>query len=76
MQFVSLRVKEISEIPLLWKRFIWPDYEPHYVCSMSKVLKAHGEHVRQMFFTAHVTPANILEMVYCCPKVTQLSLPS
>ena len=25
MQFVSQRFKEISEIPLLWKRFIWPD---------------------------------------------------
>ena len=46
MQFVSQRFKEISEIPLLWKRFIWPDHEPRHVCSMSKVLKAHGEHVR------------------------------
>ena len=39
MQFVSLRVKDISEIPSLWKRFIWPDYEPRHVCSVSKVLK-------------------------------------
>ena len=75
MQFVSQRFKEISEVPLLWKRFIWPDYEPRHVCSVSKVLKGHGEHVRQMFFTSHLTTANILEMVHCCPKVIHLSLP-
>ena len=75
MQFVSQRFKEISEIPLLWKKFIWPDYEPRHVCSVSKVLKAHGEHVRQIFFPAHLTPANVLEMVHCCPKVAHLSLP-
>ena len=75
MQFVSQRFKEISEIPLLWKRFIWPDYEPRHVCSIIKILKAHGEHVRQMFFPGHVTPAKLLEMVHCCPKITHLSLP-
>ena len=75
MQFVSQRFKEISEIPLLWKRFIWPDYEPCHVCSVRKVLKTHGEHVRRIFFPAHVTSANILEMAHCCPKITHLSLP-
>ena len=75
MQFVSQRFKKISEMPLLWKKFIWPDYEPHHVCSVSKVLKAHGEHVRQIFFPAHLTPANVLEMVHCCPNVAHLSLP-
>ena len=75
MQFVSQRFKKISEIPLLWKKFIWPDYEPRHVCRVSKVLKAHGEHVRQIFFPAHLTPANVLEMLHCCPKVAHLSLP-
>ena len=75
IQFVSQRFKEISEIPLLWKKFIWSDYEPRHVCSVSKVLKAHGEHVRQIFFPAHLTPTNILEMVHCCSKITHLSLP-
>ena len=75
MQFVSQRFKEISETPSLWKKFVWPDYEPRHVCCVSKVLKTHGEHVRQIFFPAHVTPANILEMTHYCPKVTYLSLP-
>ena len=74
MQFVSQRFKEISETPSLWKKLVWPDCEPCHVCSVSKVLKTHGEHVRQIFFPAHVTPA-ILEMTHYCPKVTYLSLP-
>ena len=73
MHFVSQRFKEISEAPSFWKKFVWPDYEPRHVRSMSKLLKVQGEHVRQLFFPAHVTPANILEMVHCCPKVTHLS---
>ena len=75
MQLVSKRFKNISETLSLWKKFVWPDYEPHHVFSVSKVLKTHGEHVRQMFFPAHVTPVNILEMTHYCPKVTHLSLP-
>ena len=75
MQFVSQRFKEISETPSLWKKFAWPDYEPRHVCNMSKVLKTQGEHVRLIFFPAHVTLVNILEMIHYCPKVTHLSLP-
>ena len=75
MQFVSQRFKEISETPSLWKKFVWPDYEPRHVCSVSKVLKTHGEHMRQIFFPAHMTTANILEMTHYCPNVTHLSLP-
>ena len=77
MQFVSQRFKEISETPSLWKKFVWPNYKSRHVCSVSKVLKTHGEHVRQIFFPAHAiaTPVNILEMTHYCPKVTHLSLP-
>ena len=75
MQFVSQRFKEISETPSLWKKFVWPDYESHHVRGVIKVLKAHGEHVREIFFPAHVTPVNILMMTHYCPKVTHLSLP-
>ena len=74
IQFVSRRFKEISEMPLLWKKFFWPDFEPRHLCSLSKTLKAQGEYVRQIFFPARVTPANILEMAQCCTKVTHLSL--
>ena len=64
MQFVSQRFKEISETLSLWKKFVWPDYEPCHVHSMSKLLKAHGEHVRQKSFPTHVTSPNILEMTH------------
>ena len=75
IQFVSPKFKHIMEVPSLWKNFVWPNYEPLQVCSVSKILKAQGEHVRRIFFPAHVTSANILKMVQCCTKVTDLSLP-
>ena len=75
MQFVSPKFKHIMEVPSLWKNFVWPNYEPLQVCSVSKILKAQGEHVRKIFFPAHVTSANILKMVQHCTKVTDLSLP-
>ena len=75
MQFVSQRFKEISETPSLWKKLVWPDCEPRHMCSVRKILKTHGVHVRQISFPVHVTPANLLEMMHYCPKVTHLSLP-
>ena len=75
MQFVSQRFKEISETPSLWKKFVWPDCEPHHMCMVRKILKTHGIRVRQIFLPIHVTPANLLEMMHYCPKVTHLSLP-
>ena len=75
MQYVSPRFKHIMEVPSLWKDFVWPHYEPLQVCSVSKILKAQGEHVRRIYFPAHVTLKNILKMVQCCTKVTHLSLP-
>ena len=74
MQFISQKIKEISEIPSLWKKFVWPDCEPDHIC-VSKVLKIHGEHVRQLFLPVHVTPASLLEMIKYCPMVKHLSLP-
>ena len=75
MQYVSPRFKHIMEVPSLWKDFLWPYYELFQVCSVSKILKAQGEHVRRIFFPAHLTSANILEMTQCCTKVTHMSLP-
>ena len=75
MQYVSPRFKHIMEVPSLWKDFVWPHYEPLQVCSVSKILKAQGEHVRRIYSPAHVTLKNILKMVQCCTKVTHLSLP-
>ena len=75
MQHVSPRFKHIMEVPSLWKDFLWPYYEPLQVCTVSKIIKAQGEHVRRIFFPAKLTSANILEISQCCTKVTHLSLP-
>ena len=74
MQFVSQRIKDISETPSLWEKFVWPDYEPDHIC-VSKALKIHGEYVKQLFLPVHVTLASLLEMIQYCPMVKHLSLP-
>ena len=75
MRYVSRKFRDATKTPSMWKEFVWPNYEPHHVCIVSNVLKEHGEHVRRIFFPAHVTPTKVLEMARCCTKVTHLSLP-
>ena len=76
-QYICRKLKDISEIPLLWRDFYWPDNEPLQAgsVSVSNFLRAHGEHVRCMFFPSHVTPVNILLMMKACGKMTRLCLP-
>ena len=75
MQYVCRKFQDVTEMPLLWKEFVWPDFEPHHVCSVTKILKDHGEYVRKIFFPAHLEQAKLLEMAKCCTQVTHLSLP-
>ena len=75
MQYVCRRFQDVTEMPLLWKEFVWPDLEPHHVCSVTKILQDHGEYVRKIFFPAHLAQAKILEMAKCCTQVTHLILP-
>ena len=75
MRNVSRRFKDVSEMPLLWREFVWLDYEPRHVRSVSNVLEVSGGYVRRMFFPTHVTPTKILEMARYCTRVTHLSLP-
>ena len=74
-RYVSRRFRDVSDVPLLWKEFVWRDYEPRHVCSVMKMLKEHGEYVRRIFFPAHLTTTKVLEMACHCTQVTHLSLP-
>ena len=74
-RYISRRFKDVIEMPLLWKTFVWSDYEPRHVHSVRRILKAYGKNVRRISFPAHLTPTNVLEMAHCCNNVTHLSLP-
>ena len=75
MRYVSRRFKDVSETPSLWREFVWLDYEPRHVRSVSSVLEVCGEHVRKIFFPAHVPATKILEIVHFCTKLQHLCLP-
>ena len=45
MQHVSRWFQDFSEIPLLWREFSWPDYEPRHQCIVNNTLKRCGKHV-------------------------------
>ena len=75
MRSVSRRFRDVSDVPFLWKEFVWRDYEPRHVLGVIAMLKEHGEHVRRIFFPAHLTLKIVLEMARCCAQVTHLSLP-
>ena len=73
IRYVCRRFQDFSEMPLLWKEFVW-SYKPHHVRMVSNVLKVCGGHVKQLYFPNHLTPARILEIAHYCVKVTHLSL--
>ena len=74
MRYVCQRFEDASEMPLLWKKFVW-NYKSHHVYKVISLLEVCGEHVREIYFPGHVTPTRILEMARYCKKVTHLSLP-
>ena len=74
MRNVSQRFRDVSETPLLWKECIW-NYEPRHVSSIRKVLIENGEHVRRIFFPAHLTVKLVRKLASHCTQVTHLSLP-
>ena len=76
MRYVCQKFHQLSKTPLLWKKFVWSDWEPRHVCSVSNILKECGEHVREVIFPAHVISTKILEIMQCCSRVTHLSLPT
>ena len=74
MRNVSQRFRDVSEMPLLWKECLW-NYGPRHVSSVSEVLIECGEHVRRIFFPAHLTVKIVRELASHCTQVTHLSLP-
>ena len=74
MRNVSQRFRDASEMPLLWKECLW-NYGPRHVSSVSELLIKHGEHVKRIFFPAHLTVKIVRELASHCTQVTHLSLP-
>ena len=74
MLYACKRCLELSKVPFLWKNLVEP-YGRCHIHGVFRILKACGKDVRQIFFPAHLTSAQILEMVHYCTEVTHLCLP-
>ena len=75
MRYVSQRFRDISEMPSLWKECLW-NYGPRHVRNICKMLFIeHGQHVRKIFFPAHLTVKMVRGLASHCTQVTHLSLP-
>ena len=77
---VSQRFRSVGEIPVLYKEFIWPDYDSRYskrhLFDASNMIRKYGDHVRRMILPAHacVTPMELLKIGRSCTKVRYFAL--
>ena len=73
---VSKCLNSVSEVPSLWKEFIWSRYAPRDEKLLVCVIKVFGKHFKKFHFTDHIAPSKIQAMLKHCKNVEHLSLPS
>ena len=77
VRYVSKTLRVFTEVPSLWRKFVWSYYRSCEEASVIKLLKVCGDHIRQLSFTNdHV----LLPQQYCdlmleyCSSVINLTL--
>jgi len=76
LRYVSKWMKHmVEETPSLWKEFVWPYYDRREEYRVKEVLKACGQHIRELSFPYCRVPSTVIEMLPFCSKVQYLSLP-
>jgi len=74
LRYVSQRLQIVSEVPSLWREFVWDYYDTREELCVKNVLKRFGEHIRRLAFPGYLTP-KLDEMLQFCNNVRQVSLP-
>ena len=46
LYYVSKRLRTLTEVPSLWKKFVWPYYDLREQASVSEIWKVYGRHIR------------------------------
>ncbi|XP_065920040.1 uncharacterized protein [Dysidea avara] len=76
LRYVSRGLRSVTETPSLWREFAWPYYYGSDDGCVNNLLKVCGQHVKQLSFPHHVTPAKLLRMLEYCNNAVDLSLPT
>ena len=67
LRCVSQKLRSISEAPLFWREFVWPDCNSREERWLHNVMKSWGVHVRQLSFPQCLTQAQqVVFTNYCC----------
>ena len=74
LQYVSQRLRTVSETPSLWREFVWDYYDTREELCVKNVLKRCGEHIKRLAFPGYLTP-KLNEMLQYCNNVRHVSLP-
>jgi len=75
LRYVSHRVRSAVQTPLLWKEFVWSNYESRHERCLKSVLRVCGNQVAHLFLSGHVTPSKQASLIHQCTNVTHLTLP-
>ena len=77
LRYVSKSLRVFTEVPSLWRKFVWPCYHNREEASVINILKLCGNHIRRLSFTNdHI----LLPQLYCdlmsvyCANVINLTL--
>jgi len=76
LRYVSQRIRNFSETPSLWTKFVWPHYDNREERLVSAVLKVCGNHIKELCLPDHVAPTKLVFMLRSCRYVTQVNLGS
>ena len=74
LRYVSRRLKDISETPSLWRKFVWRYYDRLEERCLCNLLKACGPHIAKLSFPNHVMPSKLVKLLQHCGDVRHLSL--
>ena len=78
LRYVSKSLRVFTEVPSVWRKFVWPYYRRSEKMSVIKVLKVFGIHIRRLSLTNYddQLPPNLYcgLMLNTCTNVINLTL--
>ncbi|XP_065885841.1 uncharacterized protein [Dysidea avara] len=62
LRYVSQRLQIVSEIPSLWREFVWDYYDTREELCVRNLLKRYGEHIKRLAFPGYLTPKLVMKL--------------